>query len=986
MNRNAPRFSKFDRNILSCALAACLAVMAPSALAQSTSATLQGKVGANAEVTATNIATGLSRKATASGDGRYTVAGLPPGTYRIDAAGSGSRLVTLQVGQTATLDLAAAAAAPAEGAIDTVTVTGEVITETKTSEVATYVSEKQIESLPQGSRNFLAFADIVPGVEFKTGNSGETSLRSGAQLANGVNVYVDGVGQKDYVLKGGVAGQDSTRGNPFPQLGIGEYKVITSNYKAEYDQISSAAITAVTKSGTNEFEGAMFWDRTSTEWRAKTPMEHRPNAIKTPSKEEQYGIAFGGPILKDRMHFFVTYEAKDYMTPKDVVPGRNFTVDQLPDFLREKTGSTGAPFHEDLYFGKIDWSIGENHLLELTTKYRKEEELTAGSIGGANTAEYGTSNAGEETRVDLRYQYSTMDWLNDAHLTYEDVSFGPRPLTIGPSYNLRIPRADQVNMNNPTAMETILNAGGSANYQDKGQKGYSLQNDFTFFGWDRHTIKAGVKYKVIDISALQRQPYNAQFRYDYNRSLTQPYEVQFTSSSIGQAGPVESRNKQFGIYLQDDWEINDHLTLNLGLRWDYETSPAFEDFVTPAVIVTALRNYPNINLPNVDYDYNDFISTGGNRSAFKDAWQPRLGFSYDIAADQRHVVFGGVGRAYNRNQFDYLARERYNLAFASYTYFFNGPGHDCTVSTPDRCLAWNPSYYDQATLDALVASNPSRATQVVLIQNDIKTPYSDQFSLGMRNTFGMFGHDWNSSVTLLHIRSKDGIIFSVGNRRPDGTFFAPGRSFGNGTPADLPGFGQLLIGRNGVETKLNSLLLALDKPYTRDSGWGLNLAYTYSDAEENRNNSDTFSFDYPSLDDVEFTDALGVAKHRLVASGMVDFWGMTLSGKLKLTSPIARESLNFFDPNNGFFDPYYPGGTIGYKQFDLALQKEWDTGTDIKFRVRGDLLNVFNWKNYNSFDSGRGSAAVPNPRFGSRTSDAIDLPTRMFKLTMGMSW
>src|SRR5207342_3069018 len=147
--------------------------------------------------------------------------------------------------------------------------------ETKTSEVATYVTQRQIQALPQNSRNFLAFADTVPGMIFDTKADGSTQLRSGAQSANGINVFIDGVGQKNYVLKGGISGQDGSRGNPFPQLAIGEYKVITSNYKAEYDQISSAAVTAVTRSGTNDLQGSFFWDRTSDLWREATPTEER---------------------------------------------------------------------------------------------------------------------------------------------------------------------------------------------------------------------------------------------------------------------------------------------------------------------------------------------------------------------------------------------------------------------------------------------------------------------------------------------------------------------------------------------------------------------------------------------------------------------------------------------------------------------------------------------------------------------------------------
>src|SRR5690606_19114810 len=123
---------------------------------------------------------------------------------------------------------------------------------------------------------FLAFADTVPGMAFEQNPAnGSTKLRGGVQNANNVNVYIDGVGQKNYVTQGGITGQDASRGNPFPQLAIGEYKVITSNYKAEYDQISSAAVTAVTKSGTNEFKGSFFWDYTNKDCRE--PRESEKN-------------------------------------------------------------------------------------------------------------------------------------------------------------------------------------------------------------------------------------------------------------------------------------------------------------------------------------------------------------------------------------------------------------------------------------------------------------------------------------------------------------------------------------------------------------------------------------------------------------------------------------------------------------------------------------------------------------------------------------
>ena len=989
--------------LLACALASCLAMAAPHALAQSTSAILRGHVTAGAapaaaaRVTATNLATGLIRSVETSSTGDYTLAGLPPGTYRIDVAGggaSGSRNVTLAVGQSATLDLPmAGTAAPGVATLGTVEVVATALPEAKTSEVATYVSQKQIDALPQASRNFLAFADTVPGMIFETGADDSTKLRGGAQNSNGINVFIDGVGQKNYVLKGGISGQDSSRGNPFPQLGIGEYKVITSNYKAEFDQISSAAVVAVTKSGTNEFHGAVFGDYTDQDWRAPSPAEER-TGNKPDTKTEQYGASLGGPILQDRLFYFLTYEHKEITSPRDVNPGANFPVDLLPPELAALTGPTSSPFDEDLWFGKLTWQPGDAHLVELSTKYRDESEITG--IGGANTDSYGSSKDNTSTRVDLRYQYSNYNWLNDAHLTYEDEAWNPRAITIGPGFNFLTP-----------SRETILNIGGGGDFQDKGQKGTSLQDDLSYFGWEGHTLKMGVKYKSVEINAFEQQPYNPQFRIDLVSQLLQghadagtfvPYEVSFGAPLPG-AGDrnIQSDNKQFGLYFQDDWEVTDRLTLNLGLRYDYERTPGFEDYVTPAGIVSALQAWPNIHGPNVDYDINDYISTGSNRSAFDGAWQPRFGFSYDLTGDERHVVFGGAGRSYDRNLFDYLALEQSKSTFPGYLLSFNTPEHPCTVGV-NRCYDFTSDFYDPAYLYSLVAADPNLGAEVYMINNDIKTPYSDQFSLGMRNTFPFMGHDWNTSATIAHIRSYDGILFTLGNRWPDGSYRDP--AFPNATwghqPWDfpIPGYGRLILADNGIETRLNTLLLSAEKIYTPESPWAMTIAYTYSNATENRlnaaNSDEHSSFDYPNLDGLPFLTSAGIPKQRLVVTGIVDAWGVSWSGKLTLATPTPKDSINCHNTtsfDNCFFDEFVPPGNIGFKQFDLAVRKEWKFGNDMGLWVRGDLLNAFNWRNWTDYDTWRGGPSPDvNTNFAHRTGDGIVYPTRTFKLSAGFNW
>src|SRR3984893_11487001 len=365
--------------------------------AQDAGATLEGKAEANTEITVKNVATGLTRRTKAGADGTYAIVGLPAGTYNVDAGPGMQQVVTLNVATTETLNLEQ---------LQTVTVSGTAqrLAEVKTSEIGTIISQQQIETVPQLTRNFLEFADTVPGMQFKVDSSGNTSLQGGAMSTSTVNVYIDGVGQKNYVKEGGVSGQFFSQGNPFPQLAIGEYKVITSNYKAEYDQISSAAITAGTKSGTNKFEGQVFGTYTGQNFRAETPSELNkvPN-VKTASKDKEFGGDFGGPIIQDLMHFFVVYEGKRYTTPIAITAGSAppaAILAQLPASVASQLGPADKSFNEDLYFGKLDWEPTNEDRFVLSAKVRRESQAGIDAGSTALSASFDTIN--NDKRFDLR--------------------------------------------------------------------------------------------------------------------------------------------------------------------------------------------------------------------------------------------------------------------------------------------------------------------------------------------------------------------------------------------------------------------------------------------------------------------------------------------------------------------------------------------------------------------------------------------------------
>lgn len=979
-NRSA---SRPNRTLLACALASCL-VMSTPVFAQSTGATLRGQVAgaaANTEVVATNVATGAVRRTQTSANGTYTLVGLPPGTYTVQAGGA-SQTVTLAVAASSTLNLdtGAPVAAPSGEAtnLDTVTVSAPLLRDVRTSEVGNTISQRQIETLPQATRNFLEFADTIPGMQFKINAQGVAELRSGVTNTSSTNLFIDGVSQKSYVERGGIAGQQQSAGNPFPQLAIGEYKVITSNYKAEYGQISGAAITAATRSGTNEFEGEVFYHYTDENMREKLPSEW--NKDKGKSQIKEWGLAVGGPILKDRMHFFFAYENKENIYARSIQPSAEAgnVGDLLPADLRSYYGAAYLPLEEDLYFGKLSWDLNERDRLELSAQYR--DEIQAGNIGGQDTPEHGQQRINKDKRSNLRWQHSGDRFFNELIVTTERTENNPNPFGFG--NGRKIAWLEDTGQPEP-AERALLNLGPADGFSVKSavQKGWSIQDDLTFnsFQWHGdHTIKMGVSYKSIDLTSSDGQPYNPQFTYAFDPATGvvagTPYRVEFLApfDEPGQSALIETSAKQYGFYIQDDWQVNEHLMLNLGIRWDYEDVPAYTDHVTSPAYLAALYG-PDPDNPGEPWinrwlkggkdalNPADYISNGHNRKSFKDAWAPRFGFSYDIFGDERHVIHGGAGRSYDRNLFKDLALEKTKSAVSLVRFEFQDPATGQCVREPastGRCIPWDPAYL--GGIDVLSAAIAGRGgAEVFMLNNKLKTPYADQFSLGITNQIG----EWLSDVTIQRIMSRDGFGFTLANRHPDGAFFNNGGAPWGGT---VPGYGGTIVGDNGVESNNTQILLSLEKPYTKASGWGVNFGYTHTQGRQNSTNSeDPFAyFDKSRLGYVPFVKSGNAPKHRFTAAGSIDGpWGITFGAKIVLETPTPRNTIacygydawdgsrcqlvGFTPPANGKF--LIGGKIFSYRTVDFQATKEFSLPGDTKLSIRANLLNAFNFKNYSEY-------------------------------------
>jgi len=1015
-----------------CLGTAASALLAVPAVAQQSNATLRGTITTDAgvtvsSVTAVEISTNYRRPATIARSGSYNLPSLRAGEYRLEIVTSaGPRSTdafTLTVAQNAQLDfdLSTGGADAAAASGDDIIVTGTRIRQMEGGEVGVNITQRLIEQLPQNNRNFLAFADLAPGVQFQTDSSGNSSLRGGGQGRNGVNVFIDGIGQKDYILKNGVTGQDTSQGNPFPQLAIGEYRVITSNYKAEFDQVSSVAITAVTKSGTNEFHGEGFVDFSNQDLRDKIPSEiFTPNGDgtfgrpKVETRDLQFGGALGGPIIKDVMHFFVSYEGKRVESPVDISPGMSRGVDFFPEQYRGFFGPANSEFNEDLYFGKIDIVPTDSDLIEFSAKYRDESGFTLNS--GSNAAETVSATDTTELRGLARWEHTADTWINDLKLSYEDVKWAPIPRVFGDGVLLEY---DGPTPGNPGVNErgALLTFGGGGNYQEKGQKGWTIQDDFTYTGIDSHTIKLGVKAKWVTLRTLQLNRFNPLYIYNVAHNPgggtfndTIPYRVEF-GANTGSGNPiVESDNFQLGLYIQDDWDVTDRLTLNLGIRWDYEEVPSFLDFVhrqDVADLVTGVTLgangqpvYPN--LMNADYDIRDYISTGSERKAFTGAFQPRIGFSYDLDEDGRFVLFGGYGRSYDRNQFDFLQQEVSvgSYAVRGFNFDVGDPENACTPSP--TCIPFDPIYLTPEGRDQLLANAPfGGGAELRFIKNDLKTPYSDQFSLGLRSRFGNLQVETGYS----HVESKDGFVFLLGNRRPDGSFFFDDPASATDTPQSPfgftpAGFGSIIIGDNGAETSTDMAYLKLTKAYTASSPWSIDATYTYTEAQENRDTTDqgAFSLDFPSIDDYPTVFSVGVPRHRFVAAGSVDIpWDVTLSGKFQIQSPTYLRQLvgtaQPFERTVASAEAFGNGDRWGRRQMDLAITKYVPLGfpnDEAQLRFRVDIINLFNDRNYVDFNNSPGDNTQTSPVdtvYRERTGFSVGgNPPRTIKLSAGFSF
>jgi len=946
------------RLVLGASIFALTATLGTAALAAGDTATLQGHVapGTSPTVTVTDTVTGRSTTVNVGADGSYAIVGLRPSSYHV-TAGSASDDITLAVGETSTLDLDAAAAAPAS--TTTVTVTGRRRKEVRTSEIATQVSNQQIENLPQNDRNFMNFAALAPGVAVSA-DPNKRQFKGAGLGATQVNVYIDGQSVKDQVGNGGVAGQSFSSGNPFPQLAIQEFKVSTQNFKAEYEQAGSAIITAVTKTGGTEFHGSAFYEIQNKDMIGQPYFQR--SSPKADYDRKQYGFDIGGPIIKNKLHFYVAYEGTDQKNPSK---GVSFDSAYVPaDIISANAGNFPDTFKSDLWFGKLTWFVNDADTIDLSYFDRKENDEK--DYGGIEARSHGRDLQVVTQTPQLEWKHRGDGWLNEMSLTYQKSTTGTPNLTDGPEIILTGPQRDgDGNAIDGTRDENFRVAvlGGNSFQQFNGQEITTFKDSITFTGLDwhgSHVVKMGVKVENAKLSRFEHSFDLGSYFYDgdgYSASSSTPYKAQI---QLLAASDNLVENTEVGLFIQDDWTYDEHWTFNLGLRWDYESNMMNNKFVTPDNVATALRNYVGWQAAGINAE--DYISNGSNRDAFLGAFQPRLGFSYDVRGDRDTVLFGGIGRYYDRNVYLNAALETIkNLYSNAPTVYFCGAGGQpvcgpLTNGLDDQGrLPWNASYSDPAALRTEVQSLGLNG-DIWVLNNKTKQPYSDQINLGVRQRFD----DTTLAVTVAHIDAHNIFAYVRGNRMPDGTY----SPVGDGVIRDnFPiegrptGFtGRVDIGDNGGASKYNAVYITLDKPYTPTGKWGYTATVTFADSKTRGPEQDQSEFFMGARQDAyPWGYTQGVDKMRFVGTGIISGpWDTTISGTVTLASGPAyggnhgvcnptnpTDCYTYFNYNEGNF----PEDKLAYQNLDLRIAKDFELPNGQVVTLDGQVYNVFDHVN-----------------------------------------
>ncbi|HEV8146627.1 MAG TPA: carboxypeptidase regulatory-like domain-containing protein, partial [Bryobacteraceae bacterium] len=620
---------------LTLCMALSVGLLSSAAFAQSEigGATLNGTVtdpsGAavtGAKVTATQTATGFTRSTESSTAGFYSFTALPSGPYEVTVESQGFKAakltaISLTVGAVATLDVRLVIGATAES----VSVTADVpLVETSRSQTSTVVNERAVADLPINGRNFLDFTLLTPGVVRDPTRSGDISF--GGQRGTSNSLQVDG-SDANNVFFGQSTGRAGTGRNPysFSQDAVLEFQVSTNGYAAEIGRAGGGVINVVTKSGTNEFHGAAFEFFRDKAMNANTWINNQRNIRKGAYHFNQFGGNIGGPIAKNKLFFFFDYDGQRNTTPVTVIPGAAAPSDAASQaglaLLQPFIVSYGQGLNNDVYLGKVDYNINDKQ--RLTVRYN------ANRFTGVNFENGGQTSAQVHT--------------GNSKVTSDNVS-GTHTLVLSSKAvlesRLTYTRDNEPGEANSADPEAVVQQGGVTalsigrnNFSPRYTNAKTTQwAESLALVRGSHNYKIGFDLNFQRIGNFFPGNFSGSYTFTSYANFANKIPFSFTQAfaGTGTAGPLSEPNVgEYAFYAQDSWRVNQSLTLNYGIRYD------FFNYAQPAV-----KN-PDAGLAALGLDTSRINLDHNNLAG-------RFGFAYKLGATGRAALRGGYGTFHGR--------------------------------------------------------------------------------------------------------------------------------------------------------------------------------------------------------------------------------------------------------------------------------------------------------------------------------------------------
>jgi hypothetical protein len=631
---------------------------ASPAFAQITAATISGTVKdetggvlPGADIVAKNLDTGMSRASVSNGDGAFTLAGLAPGRYEVRVTLQGfntsAQNIEVAVAQQAGLNVTLKVGTTQES----VTVTASsILVDTRSSALSALVPEKTIEELPLNGRNYINLATLQPGIINFTEKSGTSSSTRGVQLnINGMggrsnSFLIDGANMKGYAGIATVTAADSTLGVDT----IREFRVVTNAFSADYGRAMGGVISIATKAGSNDFHGSAFEFFRDSKFDARNYFDvGKP----PPFKRHQYGFSFGGPVLKNRLFFFGGYERLQEdlgLTLITTVPNAAERAGNVNPAIRPyldlypmpngadfKDGTAqyiyafNRPTRENFGQGRADLQVSDKHSVFVRHTIDKARQvLPAGTASFPQFRTDSTSN-NQFLTVEEKWIVSPA-LLNTARFSNSILQFEQLPANGLQSPLSFFPSAPYMGLISVGGLSPLGNDGTTPSTNNVTYWTYS---DDLMYTRGNHLLKTGVLAEHAFTSKQTTTNSRGSYTFANLAALMAGTPSRFQGVLPGSVLVRERPNTLYGVYFQDDYRVNDRLTLNLGARYETFSVPSekhgFDAYLPDLVTSTSTV----VGGPFVNPSRHDVA--------------PRVGFAWDVSGNGRTAVRGGTGIYYD---------------------------------------------------------------------------------------------------------------------------------------------------------------------------------------------------------------------------------------------------------------------------------------------------------------------------------------------------